>query len=256
MAQAAVETENRSRPARWPDRVRMIAADQIDFGSGASTAVVSGTQRFVLPVPAFKDGGEALVFPDGEKMGQPITDWQGRPVGGRGLVFLNSVDRTYQAVRGDGQGVVIIGFVSKNQAERVIAKVLEFVSHPDELTLDQFKEVLRHAREELGLCDMYDSNREFVATKMSKVAPDTGVSAFGLHKRDERDVCRAVYVPGSGEFRGPAATPQKFAQGAIILQQGSNVRLIQPTAFEASYTHVDGRPVSVSEVAVQVPGVR
>jgi hypothetical protein len=253
MTQAVVHTASRSRPARCPERVRLITPDQIDFGSGASTAVVSGTQRFILPVPAFKDGGEPLVFPDGERAGQPVMDWQGKPVGGSGLVFLNAVDRTYQAVRGDGQGVVIIGFVSRHEAERIVAKVLEFVSHPDELTLDQFKEVLRHAREDLGLCDMYDSNREFVATKMSKVAPDTGVSAFGLHKRDERDVCRAVYVPGNGEFRGPAATPQKFAQGAIILKQGSNVRLIQPSAFEASYTYADGRPLSISEVAVQSP---
>jgi len=45
---------------------------------------------------------------------------------------------------------VIIGFVSKNQAERVVAKVLEFVCHPDELTLDHFKEVLRYAREDLA----------------------------------------------------------------------------------------------------------
>jgi hypothetical protein len=242
--------------AQQPDRVRMITPDQIDFGPEASTAVVSGTQRFVIPVPAFKDGGEPLVFPDGEKAGQPITDWRGRPVGGRGLVFFNADDRAYQVVRGDGNGVVVIGLVTQKQAEKLVAKVHEFASDPNELALGQLKEVLRYAREDLGLLGIYDSNREFVATKMSKVAPDTGISAFGLHKRDERDICRAVYVPGSGEFQGPAASPQKFANGAVILQQGSDVRLIQPSAFEASYTHADGRAVKVSELAVQTPGVK
>jgi hypothetical protein len=236
-------------------QVRMITPDQIDFGP-ASTAVVSGTLRFIIPVPAFKDGGEPLVYPDGEKAGQPVTDWQGQPLAGRGLVFFNADDRSYQVVRGDGNDVIIIGSVNRQLAEKLVAKVFEFASDPNALTLDQLKEVLRYAREGLGILAIYNSSKAFIAAKMSKVAPDTGITAFGLHKRDERDICRAVYVPGSGEFRGPAASPQKFADGAVIVQQGSSVRLIQPGSFEATYTHPDGRPVKVSDLAIQSPGAR
>jgi hypothetical protein len=230
---------------------RTITPEQIAFGPEVSTAVVSGTQRFVIPVPAFEGWGEPLVYPDGEKAGQPVTDWRGRPVAGKGLVFFNADDRAYQVARGDGNAVVIIGLVTREQAQKLVAKVHEFVADPNDLALDQFKAVLRYAREDLGLLAIYDSNRDFVATRMSKVAPETGVAAFGLHKRDERDICRAVYVPGTGEFRGPAASPQKFANGAVILRHGRDVRLVQPAAFEVSYSHPDGRPVKISDLAVQ-----
>jgi hypothetical protein len=242
--------------AQQRGEVRMITPDQIDFGPDASTAVVSGSLRFILPVPVFRDGGEPLVYPDGEKAGQPVTDWRGRPMSGRGLVFFNADDRSYQVVRGDGNDVIIIGLITQSEATKLVAKVLEFAPDPNALRLEHIKEVLRYAREDLGLLAIYNSSRAFVAAKMSRVAPDTGISAFGLHKRDERDVCRAVYVPGSGEFRGPAATPQKFANGAVIVKQGNDVRLVQPGAFEAMYAHVDGRPLKVSELARQTPGVK
>ena len=35
----------------------------LDFNNGAD--VVSGAQKFILPVPKFKDGGEPLVYPKG-----------------------------------------------------------------------------------------------------------------------------------------------------------------------------------------------
>jgi hypothetical protein len=40
------------------------------------------------------------------------------------------------------------------------------------------------------------------------------------------------YIPGSGEFRGPAASPQRFANEAVIVQQ--DVRLIQPVPSRPS----------------------
>ncbi|HEX4097302.1 MAG TPA: hypothetical protein VHX64_11275, partial [Caulobacteraceae bacterium] len=66
-------------------------------------------------------------------------------------------------------------------------------------------------------------------------------------------VCRAVYVPGSGSFLGPAASPQLFLAGAVILKHGDSVRLVQPVSFEAGYRFMDGRPARVSELASQSP---
>ena len=71
--------------------------------------------------------------------------------------------------------------------------------------------------------------------------------------RELSDAGHEVFVQrGAGDGSG-VADDAYAAQGAIILKQGSNVRLIQPSAFEASYTYADGRPLSISEVAVQSP---
>jgi hypothetical protein len=226
----------------------MITPADIDFSPERSTAVVSAAQKFVIPVPAFADGGEALVYPDGDKAGRPLTDWQGHVREGRGIVFYNAKDRAYQAARGDGSAVIIINAVGKEAAAKLAAHIARITPSPESLSLAQLKKVLAFAREKLRLEDIYDSTREFVGTRMSKVSPDTGVAAYGLHKRDARDICQAVYLPGKGEFQGPAATPQRFTNGAVILKQGDDVRLIQPEVFEATYTHPDGRKLKVSDL--------
>ena len=231
-----------------------ITAEQINFDAN-STPVVSGAQKFVLPIPKLKDG-EPLIHSEGAQAGQPITDWQGNPIGDKGVVFVNDKDGATQAVKGDGNGVVIINLVTEEQAAKLTAKINEFNSDPTQLSLDEIKKVLQYARETCGLTDMYNSDKDFISSKMSAVGAGTGVGvpAYGLYKRDDHDICHAVFVPGSGEFQGPAATSQKFSNGVVILQQqgqdGISVRAIQPDAFEASYRHADGRPIAVSELAV------
>ena len=229
-----------------------ITADQIDFSAEKSTPVISGAQKFVLPVPAFKDGGEPLVYPEGEKAGQPIADWEGKPIGDKGVVFFNEKDKAHQAVKGDGTGVIIMNLATEKNAQELVAMVGRLAGgDPGNLSLDQLKSVITYARDTLSLGDMYNSDTKFIAGKMSPVGEGTGTPAFGLHKRDDRDICQAVFVPGSGEFQGPAATPQQFENGAVILRQGDSVRLIQPDAFEASYKHANGRAIKVEELAVQ-----
>ena len=51
-------------------------------------------------------------------------------------------------------------------------------------------------------------------------------------------------MPGTGAFQGPAATPQKFENGAVILKQGEQEpRLVQPKAFVETYTNDDGSQI-------------
>ncbi|SDR04908.1 hypothetical protein SAMN05519103_00541 [Rhizobiales bacterium GAS113] len=226
----------------------MITPDQIDFSPQNSTAVISSAQKFIIPVPAFADGGEPLVYPDGDKAGQPVEDWQGHKVHGRGIVFHNAEDGAWQVAKGDGSAVIIINAVTKDKAAKLEARIAELAPSPEQLSLKQLKQVLAYARE-LDLPAIYDASRDFVAAHMSKVEPGSGMA--GLHKRDERDICQAVYLPGKGEFQGPAATPQRFTDGAVILKQGEDVRLIQPDAFEATYAHADGRKLRVSELKRQ-----
>jgi hypothetical protein len=235
----------------------MITADQVDFAADRSTAVVSSTQRFIIPMPAPEDDGDPpLLYPDGERAGQPILDQQGRPMRGKGLVFFNADDGCYQVARANGRDVIIVGAVTEENAAKIDAKVRTLRADPANLSIDDIAYVLRFVTKELGLIAIYNSTRQFVADKMIAVGAGTGATSYGLHRRDDRDVCRAVYIPGSGQFAGPAATPQLFDDGAVIVRQGPNVRLVQPNAFEATYRHADGRRLRVGDLAVQDPGGR
>ena len=114
--------------------------------------------------------------------------------------------------------------------------------------------MLHYADQDLGIPAQYNSTREFVAGAMLRVAPTTGVDAYGMHRRSRLDLCDAVYVPGAGAFLGPAATPQRFEDGAVIVRHAGAVHLAQVDAFEATYKHPDGRAVRVKDLASQSPG--
>ena len=212
--------------------------------------MASDTLRFVIPVPEFKGGGEPLVPPAGAA---PFMERDGSPLTGRGVVFFNPDDQCYQAARGDGEAVVIFSPVTQRQASRLIAKVAEIAADPNDLTLTEFKRVLHYADEDLAIPAQYNATRAFVAAAMTRVAPTTGIDAYGMHRRSRLDLCEAVYVPGAGAFLGPAATPQRFDDGAVIVRHGDDVHLVQTPVFEATYKLADGRAVRASQLAVQSP---
>ncbi len=226
--------------------------ESLDLSPKLMTEVISGAQKFIIPVPRFDGGGEPLVYPqDHESAGQPITDWKGKPIGDTGVVFFNAKDQAVQAVKDDGQGVIIINQVSKEQAELLLERI---GGSPERMGLCQLKKLLEFAQTHLGLSDMYNSDREFIASKMSPLESlRTGVTAYGLHRRDERNVVFALYVEGRGEFEGPAAGAQKFDDGAVIVKQGDSVRLIQPDVFVETYRLKDGSRVELEELKTHTP---
>jgi hypothetical protein len=232
--------------------IRRIAPADLKVGSGYSTSVISNAQKFIIPVPAFVQGGEPLVYPQSyEKAGQPILDYTGKPVGDRGLVFFNGKDKSWQAVKGDGEGVIITNEVTQEQAKKLYQKVQELKPDPNNLTLDELKQVLSFAQQQLGLIDMYNSSRAFVQEKMTPViageVPKVNgneVKAYGFVKRDDRDVNQAIYIPGEFVFEGPAASPQEFKDGGVIVEQGGKMRGVQPDIFVRTYKLSDGRSIS------------
>jgi len=239
--------------------VRTIAPTDLQVGQGFSTPVISNAQKFILPVPALGDAGEPLVYPAGyEKAGQPIVDYKGEPVGDRGLVFFNGKDKSWQAVKGDGEGAVIINEVTQEQAQKLYEKVQSLKPDPNRLTLDELKQVLTFAQQQLGLVDMYNSTQSFVQEKMTPViAGDIPmvngkeVAAYGFKKRDERDINQAIYIPGTFVFQGPAASPQKFEQGGVIVEQGGKMRGVQPDIFVRTYQLSDGRAIAEVSTALK-----
>ena len=241
--QAANQTSASSGDART------ITPSGIRVDASTGTAVISSAQKFILPVPVLAGGGEPLRYPAGhEKAGTPILDFQGKPVGERGLVFFNDKDQSVQAVSGDGQGVVIINEVTAEQADQIDRRIQQLGASHDALTVEQLKQILDFARKELKLGDMYNSTRDFVRERMTPVLTSGNAAdanaVYGLKKRDDRDICYAVYVPGRFVFEGPAATPQVFENGGVIVAQAGELRGVQPDVFLRTYRLADGRSIS------------
>lgn len=231
---------------------RLIVPNDLTVGDGYSTSVISAAQKFILPVPAFADGGEPLVYPPShEDAGQPILDYQGDPIGDRGLVFFNGKDQSWQAAAGDGEAVIIINEVTAEQANQLYREVQSYTADPNGLTLEQLKQVIALAQDDLGLVDMYNSDRTFIRENMTPAAADAvpmlndmEIEAYGFKKRDARDINQAIYIPGEFVFEGPAATPQEFDDGGVIVEQGGEMRGVQPDIFERTYKLEDGSSIT------------
>lgn len=231
--------------------VRTITADEIDFSPTMSTAVVSDTLRFVVPVPAMADGGAPLRQVEGEAAGEPFIGKDGRPIEGPGLAFFNSDDGCNDFVRCDGRAVIIVGDMTEALGRRLDGKVRSLAADPGQLELADLRAVLAFATEGLGLI-AHSSRRDYVRDAMTPLDA-AGIEAYGLHRRRGDQPCRAVFVAGAGRFLGPAATPQVFSDGAVIIARQDSVWLCQPDRFETNYKHPDGRPIRVAELAAQFP---
>lgn len=227
--------------------------DTIDFTT--ALPVVSGAAKFVLPVPNFGEQGDPLVFPVGhEKAGEAITDYKGRPIGDRGIVFFNAVDNVVQAAPGDGTAIIIVNQVTSQAAEDIAAKVREFNTDPNQLTLPQLKQVLEWLYSR-GHKDFYNSDTGFLAKSLSRLGAafvnESGeIPNFGLYKRDARDVCSAVRVNGPAEVAASAAEPTRFDVTGVILKHGDAVRAIQLQQFIETYRKLDGSPIQEDEIPV------
>lgn len=254
------ETENKVTDSLSVMNTRTIKATDLKTGSEYSTPVISNAQKFIIPVPSFKDGGEPLIYPkDQPRAGEPILDYQGKPIGKKGIVFFNFKDQTVQAAAGDGKSVIIINEVTKEQAEKLYKEIAKLHADPNDLTLIELKQIITFANKKLDLSDMYNSTRSFIKEKMTPVdAEDRSKDkntdeAYGLKKRDDRDINQAIYIPGAFIFEGPAASPQKFKDGGVIVEQNGKMRGVQPDIFFRTYQLADGKPVkSVNDLKSQM----
>jgi hypothetical protein len=235
-----------------------FAASHLNMDAGAR--VVSNAQKFVIPVPKLE--GLAPV----DKSGGQIKDYEGKARTGEGFVWYNAVDKAAQFVPTDGTGVIIMNEVTEENAKKVQAKIAELTGKPGgdpaQLTLADFDKLMSYVIHDLGIKDCYDSNTKFIGDKMNAMEKSrTGIPHYGLHRRDDRDICQAIFVSAqegakANEFAGPAFTPQQFGDdGAVILRQGKDVRLIQRDVFFRTYAQVDGSALSSKDIPQQIPNV-
>ncbi|MGB7086954.1 MAG: hypothetical protein WBD47_15450 [Phormidesmis sp.] len=227
-----------------------------------STPVISAAYKFVIPVPALGESAEPLVYPkDHPKARQPILDYQGEPIGDRGIVFFNEKDQAYQAAPADGTGVIMINEVSVEQAAQLEKKVHSLAENVEGITFEQLKKLLDYARLELGLGDIYNSTRTYVAQNLTSPIPKAqrqdqtasqtkenlesiSESSYGLKQRNKKDIYRAIYIPGEFLLEGATATAQVFKNGGVILEQQGERWGIQPNTFVNTYRLENGDPIT------------
>ena len=229
----------------------VLSAEDFSLDEENSTAVVSTAYKFVIPVPPLGQQADSLVYPSGHpQAGAPIVDDQGNPVGQRGLVFFNDQDQAWQAVPGDGTGVIIINEVTPAQAAQLHEKVRSLTASPAQLTLNQIKEILTYSRAALNLGDIYNSTRDYVAQKLAAPSDQPAAStepqadiSYGLKQRISSDTYQAVYVSAAFAFTGVTTSAQIFPQGGVIVEQQGNRRSIQPAVFVRTYRLASGAPI-------------
>jgi hypothetical protein len=230
---------------------RTISAQDLDMSNAAT--VISRAQKFILPIGNLKDGVKLEYPPGHENAGEKILDYEKNPIGDTGVIFYNATDNSVQAVQGNDSGVIIFNLVNQSQAGLLKAKHNELAkasSTPGVLDHSGVLAFLDYATS-LGITDRYNSTRDFIRTSMTPVG-NLGANEYGLYKRDDRDLCHAVRLDGSGFFKGPAASPQKFENGAVIVQQNKEYRLVQCDAFERSYCYSDNTAIDARELPLGV----
>lgn len=223
----------------------MITPADIDLS--CAIKVISRAQKFIVPVPC-DSYSDLLIYPDGApKAGSPIIDHKGRPVGERGLVFFNAVDNCHQAVASDGCSVIIVNQVSREDAEAIESFIGRLGESIDSLSMAAVKAVLSFVATALRLNDIYNSTDSYVRERMVAVAQPRSCQgrAAGWMCRRATDILDATFITGHGEFLGPAATAQVIPpEGAVILRDNDELRMIAVDVMLSTYLHSDGRPLT------------
>jgi hypothetical protein len=225
-----------------------IAGDDVDFSR--ATPVLSAAQKFVLPVGVLPDA-EPLVHPLGtEKAGQKITDWEGEPIGDRGIVFFNPTDKCYQAVPADGRSVVIFNEIDSIGAGLLSSRIRACGEPASNLSARSIARVIAFAAEVAGRSDIYNSTDAYVRSNFTVIGNatlDSDQRPLGWMRRNQSEIRHAVFVPGPGLFKGPAATPQQIASdGAFILRHGAAFRMVERSVMLRTYMNLDCSPLDAS----------
>jgi hypothetical protein len=227
----------------------LLRGEDVDFSR--ARPVVSAAQKFVIPVAVLHDADRLVYPPRHKKAGQPIVDWDGKALEGKGIVFLNQKDNCVQALAADGRCVIIVNEVSCLQARAIEDFIRELAEPIEELSKSSLERLLDHLATKLQLVDVYNSTDDFVRSKMISIGDDRTSGRMrpsGWMKRDDRDVCHAVFVKGLADFAGPAASPQKIpTQGAFILRQGLEYRMVDSQAMMRTYMNLDGSPLDLGD---------
>lgn len=205
-----------------------------------SLEVIRVAQRFVLPVPNLGDTGEPLVYPEGDRAGEPIKD---DPTN-KGVVFWNNAATGWEGVRGDGKSTIIINAVTLKQAKSLMLFIHNRLGGIEGLKVADIKAVLGFAKISLGLSDFYPKKKEDIdrdlkegALWTSGEAKSRSDSYFGVLKVVDREPSRAIFIPHA--FRVTEPSDQIHQKGGFLVRDTrGNVWPVETDAFLRTYKYL------------------
>jgi hypothetical protein len=195
----------------------IVKADEviIAYLNANSTPTFGKGARFFLPISKKfgEEGvGEVLGYVEGERAGQPIKK-DGLQTG---VKSKNATDGIEQAVRGNGESVIIIGGAMTPQKADLLQQKLNELTNgtgdPEALTLIGVKSLLSYSANDLGLNDIWTGKINDVlkaaAVDGHSVTPTGELKQYVghfVHKPEPGKEVAAVYVKGGASFRGDVA---------------------------------------------------
>jgi|GEM_PF-2159360 len=207
----------------------LLDPKSLNFDEGIK--VVNRTNRFIIPIPALKDGGEPLIYPSvSPKAGEAIKALDDNTPE-RGVVFFNGKDQSWQAVRGNGKEAILANDVTRDQAEALMSKLNE-LGGTNGISLEGVKSLLDFARNNLSIVDFYNKKLDGVTSDMSVIDPSQP-----LHMAVTKPTIHsAVYVRDGFTFDGPVK--QIYPNGAVILNDGKYTWGIDSGVFQRNFKAV------------------
>lgn len=224
----------------------MAILSKADLNFQNALAVIPATQSFILPIPAFET--------DELSEQQPVLKGSTKSGDNKGVVFLNAKDKSWQQVRSDGEGVVVINDVSPAQSKALLKKVMQLSNNqPENLDKDKIKLFLKFTHA-LGLKDVFQADKNFVETKMNMIEVwDSGVENLGFHKYQDKKEVLAVRFSGIVSFEDPSFSKHTYENGCVVVKNEDNkIQVVKPDVFLKSYTKPNGSPVTLFDIPMKL----
>lgn len=235
----------------------MVKVSCSDINFQDAVAVVPVEQQFVVPVPAFENGGVPLIYPHGDKnAGEAILNADGKAQQGLGIVFFNEKEKVWQGVPVDGTGAIVLGGVTQEQAKLLFKRIKRLTNdQPENLTPENIRVFLKYVHT-LGIKDVSQTDVKTVDEKMNMMSHwATGYNRLGLFTYQDAGECLAVRYMESVNMENNG-TEQEYTKGCVVVKnptaQTENISTMKPEVFLKSYSRPSGAPLTLFDVPLKL----
>ena len=203
--------------------LRLQSSDQI---SGETADVFSKGLKYILRLPAIIENNQHQEY-----------------------LFRNHKDGCMQSITANGQNFIIINAPTLLDAWRL--DFLERMADIKGLTgLARPRFVMNGAEQYMGYNDRYDSNAVYEALSLTDpVLPGNPDVPPNLKQRNG-EVVQAIYVPRPVIVEDPDRGPQIGMNGAVLIRDSQELRLVQPHIAEETYYFVNEDKLKVDSLPV------
>lgn len=219
-----------------------------NISEGFQTIPNPETKRFIIKIPKIDDK-----FLDDTSH---VLNYKNEPTGiNRGILFKNGVDKTNQLVEANGNGILIINNVTKNQSVVLteLSKILEDLQDSGEKYVNAFKNLINECNS-IGLIDKYNSTIDYMEKNLRK-DPDsntyvrTNDAMIGFIAKETMIIEGAngtsIFDPNSKQN----IIGQTVNVGDILLEtKEGDFRKIDREVFKETYLNMDGNKFSQEEL--------